>query len=201
MNKEGFAAALVKRRIMIVCVMLFGAVANSFNHSSSSLYAQGIQKGKASFYARRATGSRTANGERLHHDSMTCAHRTHPFGTYLKVTNPQNDQWVVVRVNDRGPFVRGRIVDLSWGAAQILGIIRQGIANVEVQPVDDITIPLRAPTEKIVFPKLQIDSIELSGSMKPIWQEELLIDHKKVQRHMKRTKLKVLQHLIDQFGK
>lgn len=188
---------------MIVCVLLFGAVANSFYQrlSSSFLYAQGLQKGKASFYAKRATGSRTASGERLHHDSLTCAHRTHPFGTYLKVTNPQNDQWVVVRVNDRGPFVRGRIVDLSWGAAQALGIISQGIATVEVQPADDITIPLRAPTEKIVFPKVQIDSIELAGSMKPIWQEDLLIDHTKVQRHMKRTKLKVLQHQIDQYGK
>ena len=71
------------------------------------------QSGKATFYAKRATGARTANGERLHHDSMTCAHRTFPFGTLLQVMNPKNGKSVVVRVNDRGPFVRGRIIDLS----------------------------------------------------------------------------------------
>jgi len=75
----------------------------------------------------------TSSGERLHHDSMTCAHRTHPFGTLLKVTNPANDSVVVVKVNDRGPFGRGRIIDLSWGAAKLLGILRQGIAKVVVE--------------------------------------------------------------------
>lgn len=92
-----------------------------------------IQTGIASYYAKRATGHKTANGERLHHDSLTCAHRTHPFGTLLKVTNPANGAEVMVRVNDRGPFRRGRIIDLSWSAAKILGILRQGIAKVQVE--------------------------------------------------------------------
>mgnify|MGYP000982628883 FL=1 len=76
------------------------------------LPAQIRQKGKASYYSKRATGSRTSSGERLHHDSMTCAHRTYPFGTKLKVTNPSTGKIVFVRVTDRGPYGRGRIIDL-----------------------------------------------------------------------------------------
>ena len=99
-----------------------------------SLHAQ--QRGKASFYSRRATGARTSSGERLHHNDFTCAHRTHPFGTKLRVKNLNNGKEVVVRVNDRGPFGRGRIVDLSWGAAKALGMLSHGVVPVEVTPVD-----------------------------------------------------------------
>lgn len=99
-----------------------------------SLHAQ--QRGKASFYSRQATGARTSSGERLHHRDFTCAHRTHPFGTLLKVKNLSNGKEVVVRVNDRGPFGRGRIVDLSWGAAKALGMLSHGVVPVEVTPVD-----------------------------------------------------------------
>ncbi len=98
-----------------------------------SLHAQ--QRGKASFYSRRATGARTSSGERLHHNDFTCAHRTHPFGTKLRVKNLNNGKEVVVRVNDRGPFGRGRIVDLSWGAAKALGMLSHGVVPVEVTPV------------------------------------------------------------------
>ena len=66
--------------------------------------------------SKRATGARTASGQRLHHDSMTCAHRYYPFGTHLKVTNLRNNKSVIVKVIDRGPFGRGRIIDLSWAA-------------------------------------------------------------------------------------
>ena len=124
------------------------------------------QRGKATYYSKRATGSRTANGDRLHHDSMTCAHRTFPFGTLLKVTNTQNQRSVVVRVNDRGPFIRGRIIDLSWGAARDLGILSQGVASVIVERVDRrpdsltvVHIPMRELPDTIKLPSL-IDAIE-----------------------------------------
>ena len=93
------------------------------------------RRGKASFYSKKATGARTASGERLHHDSLTCAHRTYPFGTILKVTNLRNGLTVNVRVTDRGPFGRGRIIDLSYAAAKALGMLSQGVAMVEVQKV------------------------------------------------------------------
>ena len=107
-----------------------------------SLHAQ--QRGKASFYSRRATGARTSSGERLRHNDFTCAHRTHPFGTKLRVKNLNNGKEVVVRVNDRGPFGRGRIVDLSWGAAKALGMLSHGVVPVEVTPVGRRKYLLRA---------------------------------------------------------
>ena len=106
-----------------------------FNLSFSLAIGQ-TQKGIASYYGKRATGRLTSSGERLHHDSLTCAHRTHKFGTLLKVTNPANDSVVIVRVTDRGPFGRGRIIDLSWSAARQIGILRQGIAPVVVEVYD-----------------------------------------------------------------
>ena len=103
-----------------------------------SVLAQNIQRGKASYYSKRWTGRRTANGERLHHDSMTCAHRTYPFGTLLRVTNLRNGLQVVVRVNDRGPFGRGRIVDVSWGAAKKLNMLGAGVVPCTVERLDSI---------------------------------------------------------------
>ncbi len=90
------------------------------------------QIGIASYYA-KTVKSKMANGERYHKDSMICAHRTHPFGTLLKVTHLKNQKSVVVRVTDRGPFGRGRIVDLSYGAAEKLDMIRAGLAKVKVE--------------------------------------------------------------------
>ncbi len=102
------------------------------------------QKGKATYYSKRMTGARTSSGERLHHDSLTCAHRTHPFGTMLRVTNLNNGREVVVRVTDRGPHARGRIIDLSWAAAKALDIIDHGVAMVRVEVVKGLDgIPYR----------------------------------------------------------
>ena len=118
-------------------------------HLSFSLAIGQTQKGIASYYGKRATGRKTSSGERLHHDSLTCAHRTHPFGTWLKVVNPHNGQQVVVKVTDRGPFGRGRIIDLSWSAARQLGILRRGIANVEVTVYDPLTEGPPPPADSI----------------------------------------------------
>lgn len=100
--------------------------------------AQNVQRGKASYYSKRWTGRRTSNGERLHHDSMTCAHRTYPFGTLLRVTNLKNGLQVVVRVTDRGPFGRGRIIDLSWGAAKKLDMLKAGVVPCTVERIDSV---------------------------------------------------------------
>ena len=117
------------------------------------------QSGKASYYSKKFSGRMTASGERLHKDSLTCAHRSYPFGTLLKVTNITNGQQVVVRVNDRGPFRKGRIIDLSWGAAKALGMIAQGIAPVTVEKVNELNIPFR-PEDEIV-PKLELDVADI----------------------------------------
>ncbi len=90
-------------------------------------------KGKASFYGYDGSGNRTATGERFNPEGLTAAHRHLPFGTRVRVTNTRNGRSVIVRINDRGPFIRGRVLDLSYGAARILGIIRQGIAPVKIE--------------------------------------------------------------------
>lgn len=99
-----------------------------------------MQTGKASYYSKKWTGRRTASGHRIHHDSMTCAHRTYPYGTLLRVTNQKNGRQVVVRVTDRGPFGRGRIVDLSWGAAKAIGMLSAGVVPVTVERVDSTAL-------------------------------------------------------------
>jgi rare lipoprotein A len=90
------------------------------------------QSGIASVYAYE--GGRTASGERASPGALTAAHRTLPFGTMVRVTNRSSGRSVVVRINDRGPFVRGRIIDLTPAAARALGF--SGLANVEVDVVD-----------------------------------------------------------------
>ena len=128
------------------------------------------QRGIASYYSKRATGRKTANGDRLHHDSLTCAHRTYPFGTLLKVTNPATGRVVVVKVNDRGPFGRGRIIDLSWGAARELGILSQGIASVVVERIGNAQTPLRDTTH-ISTPEFELAFPENDTLLRPVWQQ------------------------------
>ena len=83
--------------------------------------------GIASYYK---SGKQTANGERFNPDGLTAAHRTLPFGTNVRVTNLRNGKSVVVRINDRGPFIRGRVIDLSLGAANFVGMTKSGVAKV-----------------------------------------------------------------------
>lgn len=91
------------------------------------------QTGKASYYASHFEGKRTASGEVFSNSAMTAAHRTLPFGTQLVVTNLENQKSVVVTINDRGPFIKGRIIDVSERAARQLDFYRQGIANVSIE--------------------------------------------------------------------
>jgi rare lipoprotein A len=92
------------------------------------------EQGRASYYSIRSNGGRhTASGERLCEDSMTAAHRTLPMGTRVRVTNLNTGRSVVVRINNRGPFIRGRVIDVTKGAAQELNMIRSGVVPVEVE--------------------------------------------------------------------
>ncbi len=93
--------------------------------------------GMASFYGREFHGRRTASGERYDMHALTCAHRTAPFGTRLRVTNLETGRSVVVTVNDRGPFVRDRVVDVSLAAARALGMVERGVARVRVERLPD----------------------------------------------------------------
>jgi rare lipoprotein A len=94
-----------------------------------------VQKGKLAWYGRKFAGRRTASGEAYNPDALTMAHRTLPFGTYVKVTNTANRRSVVLRVNDRGPTDPGRLGDVSLAAAQRLAMTRSGVTDAELAVV------------------------------------------------------------------
>ena len=91
------------------------------------------ETGRASWYGRFFHGRRTANGERYDMHALTAAHKTLPLGSYVRVTNPDTSRSVVVRINDRGPYVRSRVIDLSYAAAKALGMQRLGTARVTIE--------------------------------------------------------------------
>ncbi len=131
------------------------------------------QRGKATFYTRKWDGRKTASGERLYNDSLVCAHKSHNFGTLLKVVNPANGKEVIVKVIDRGPYMKGRIIDLSIRAARELGILSQGVAMVEVSVY-------RKPTEVPYKPEdYELPEIELESttgeSIIPQWQDSVVV--------------------------
>lgn len=95
-----------------------------------------VQTGKASFYADKFEGVQTASGEKYRHNKLTAAHKTLPFGTVVKVTNVENQRSISVTINDRGPYVEGRIIDLSKKAAEELGFTLQGITEVSLEVVN-----------------------------------------------------------------
>jgi rare lipoprotein A len=96
-------------------------------------YAIFTQTGKASWYGRWHNGRKTASGERFNMYQMTAAHRTIPLGTIVRVTNPANGKMVKVKINDRGPYYKGRVIDLSAAAAKALGISRNGTARLRIE--------------------------------------------------------------------
>jgi rare lipoprotein A len=91
------------------------------------------QVGRASWYGGRFVGRRTASGERYNMNAMTAAHKTLPLASYVRVTNMSNHKVVVVKINDRGPYVRGRVIDLSYAAAKMLGLAHSGTARVQIE--------------------------------------------------------------------
>lgn len=91
------------------------------------------QKGTASWYGKKFHNKRTSSGERYNMYQMTAAHRTLPFATRLLVTNEKNGRQVIVRVNDRGPFKKNRMIDLSYAAAKKLGMVGKGVARVSIK--------------------------------------------------------------------
>lgn len=150
------------------CIMLCVTLLLSFFFFTTA-HAQ--QRGKATYYSKRATGARTSDGSRLHHDSLTCAHRTYPFGTMLKVTNLSNGKSVVVKVTDRGPFTRGRIIDLSYRAAREIGMLSAGVAMVELQVQKDNIVPLKP--EVIKFQPIEFDMAEMpEDNLHPQWEPQ-----------------------------
>lgn len=117
-------------------LFLFCLIKPLFSYSQEPILGAEII-GSASYYGTKFYGRKTASGEILKKNKFTCAHPTFPFGTMLEVTNISNNKWCVVRVNDRGPFSRSRILDVSYEAAARLGMFKSGVAKVKVMVVGD----------------------------------------------------------------
>ncbi|MDX9854938.1 MAG: septal ring lytic transglycosylase RlpA family protein [Tenuifilaceae bacterium] len=133
------------------------------------------QEGKASFYADKFEGRTTASGEKYSHQKATCAHLNLPFGTLVKVTNIENGKYVVVRVNDRGPFAPDRIIDLSRSAAEKLDFVGKGLADVRIEVLDEYGNPTtKIPVtvdSKIEQPKETTPTEKLVDTPKPKQEE------------------------------
>lgn len=103
--------------------------------TACSKHPKNVEVGKASWYGKKYHGRQTASGETYNMYDFTAAHKTLPFNSKVKVTNLNNNRSVIVRINDRGPFVRGRIIDLSYAAAEALDYINDGVVKVKVERV------------------------------------------------------------------
>lgn len=114
---------------------------DSANLDSTRLFAAEpvkVEQGKASFYYGRWIGRLTANGETYRKDDVTAAHKSLPFNSYVRVHNLANDRSMIVRINNRGPFIRGRIIDLSIRAADHLQMRRAGVVPVRIEVLDPV---------------------------------------------------------------
>jgi rare lipoprotein A len=127
----------IKRKFFHLSVWMFLSL-NAFGQqpaAQDTLTKDGLYRnyGVASFYHNKFSGRKTSNGEIFSQKKLTAAHRTLPFNTRVKVTNPRNGKWIIVRINDRGPVPKKRILDLSYRAAKYLGITQRGTMRVLIE--------------------------------------------------------------------
>jgi rare lipoprotein A (peptidoglycan hydrolase) len=125
----------------VICTVIFCSIGGFIQKPSFARLAsdrkiendKNIQIGIASWYGRRFHGRRTSSGERYNMYSLTAAHRRLPLGSIVKVVNLSNAREVIVKINDRGPYVKGRIIDLSYAAAKELRMVRKGVIKVRIE--------------------------------------------------------------------
>jgi len=149
------------------------------------LCANAQQRGKASYYSKRATGAKTSSGILLHNDSLVCAHRTYPFGTKLLVKNLTNDKEVIVTVVDRGPYKKGRIIDLTYAAAEQLGMITKGVVAVEVSVYPDKCAPYALDPETL--PEIDLEeheSVTDNDDYNAVWTKQQRNDTKELAQNL-----------------
>lgn len=165
--------------------LLFSFFILSFNCFTLTTQAQ--SGGKASYYSNGLHGRRMSNGERYDRNGFTCAHKTLPFGTKLKVTNPRNGKSVIVRVTDRGPFVPGRVIDLSYAAAKELGFLSSGVIYVKVELAPKETeIPfVTEPTNALEIPEVEYGTAGICYEFIPEWEKAGEDKPKEIERKVK----------------
>lgn len=138
---------ITANRLIIKNIPLF-ILLSYFNLPISTNAQTETNKGTTSYYANKFQGNKTASGEKYDKNKYTAAHRTYAFGTKLKVTNLSNNKTVIVTVNDRGPYAKQRLIDLSYVAANDIGMISQGIAQVSIEVVTGSETPGNSTAKK-----------------------------------------------------
>ncbi|AZG34400.1 septal ring lytic transglycosylase RlpA family protein [Shewanella psychromarinicola] len=123
----------ISRKIQFLTFSCILAGCTSIQPSAGDNWIGFTESGQASFYADRYQNRKTASGDLYKHNQKTAAHRDLPFGSNVKVTNTNNGKSVIVKINDRGPFVKGRIIDLSKSAFSSIGNISNGVINVKIE--------------------------------------------------------------------
>jgi len=123
---------ILKKSVSLILLCLIGCSTVQPSHKNKDWLGYS-QSGIASYYADKHQDQKTASGERYRHTLKTAAHKTLPFGVNVKVTNLKNSKSVVVKVNDRGPFVKGRIIDLSKSAFKAISQPNEGVLNVRIE--------------------------------------------------------------------
>jgi len=120
-------------------LFLTGCSGAGNNSTAEAWKIRKVQKGKASYYSIRCNGgTQTASGERLRNDALTAAHKTLPMGTKVRVINLANGKSEIVTINDRGPYIRGRIIDVTIGVAKRLDFLRRGVVPVKVEVLEPV---------------------------------------------------------------
>lgn len=133
--------SLVSITVLSSCATGSGTTANN-TPTKEEWDVRTVQHGKASWYSIKTNyGTQTASGERLSNEASTAAHKTLPMGTLVRVTNIANGKSEVVRINDRGPYTKGRIIDVTVGCAERLGFYSRGVVPVKVEVLDKKTQP------------------------------------------------------------
>lgn len=126
-------------KVIAVAALALGAPLGSVDTTATAdtkVPVKRVIEGTASWYGPKFHGKQTASGERFYQDGLTAAHKRLPFGTLIRVTNLENDKRVSVRVNDRGPFAKNRVLDLSKGAAEMLGMLDDGTVPVKIEVLE-----------------------------------------------------------------
>jgi rare lipoprotein A len=124
--------------VLILSLLVGCSSAAAVNDEKTRSYAKSHQLvGQASWYGQKFHGKLTASGERYNMRAYTAAHKTLPFGTVVRVTNTANNKSVDVKINDRGPYAKGRVIDLSQKSFEQIGSVKNGVAPVTIEVIDD----------------------------------------------------------------
>jgi rare lipoprotein A len=155
----------------LVVFLLFALNFPVISRSQTAGQADHNTDGKASYYAKKFQGRKTANGEPFNNSDYTAAHRTLPFNTYLNVINKANNYNVIVRVNDRGPYAKNRVIDLSEAAARRIGGYQHGLVQVRIEVLDilKLTPELEQTFNRVPVVDCLGNAAELEGVTLSLW--------------------------------